>query len=135
MTRQRAVSEKPPVTGAGRAAASAAAPFGPEPEGERRAADACVTDAGLSHLAALGDILAGRGVKCEVNDRGAWPRLRIYGPCDIGSAVDAFDHNVLVVPRGDDWWFAWPWSETITPVTDMVTAAGRIADELGGIGQ
>jgi hypothetical protein len=131
MTRQRAVSEKPPVTGAGRAITSTAARFRPPPEGEHRAGDDFVTDAGLSHLAALGDILAGRGVKCEVNDRGAWPRLRIYGPYDIDSAVAEFDSNVVVIPRGDDWWFAWPWSETITLVTDVVTAAGRIADELG----
>jgi hypothetical protein len=45
--------------------------------------------------------------------------------------VAEFDLNVLVIPRGDGWWFAWPWSETITLVTDVVTAAGRIAGELG----
>jgi hypothetical protein len=88
-------------------------------------------DCGLGHLEALQDILSGQGFKCELNDRGTWPRLRLYGPCDIDSAVAEFDNNILVVPRADDWWFAWPWSEVITPVTDIVTAAGRIADELG----
>jgi hypothetical protein len=132
---QRVASEKSLVTGTGRAITSAAAQSGPPPEGERLAADDRVTDAGLSHLAALGDILGGRGVKCDLNDSGAWPRLRIYGPYDIDSAVAEFDNNVLVVPRGDDWWFAWPWSETIALVTDVVTAAGRIADELGWASQ
>jgi hypothetical protein len=70
-----------------------------------------------------------------VNDRGAWPRLRIYGPGDIDPAVAGFDNNVLAVPRGDDWWFAWPWSQTITLVADVITAAGRMVGELGWASQ
>jgi hypothetical protein len=93
--------------------------------------DSSMDDCGVGHLAALQEILSSRGFKCEMNDRGTWPRLRIYGPYDIDSAVAEFDSNILVVPREDDWWFAWPWSETITPVGDVLTAAGRIADELG----
>jgi hypothetical protein len=92
------------------------------------------TEEGLKeddYLAALQVVLAGRGLKCDVNDRGAWPRLRIYSPYDIDSAVAEFDNSVLALPRGDDWWFAWPWSEMISPVTDIATAADHIAEELG----
>ena len=105
------------------------------PEGWCPDSDGSMDDCGATHLAALQDILSGRGMKCEVNDRGTWPRLRIYGPCDTDSAEAEFDSNVLVVPRDDGWWFAWPWSETITLVTDPLTAAGRIADELGWTGR
>jgi hypothetical protein len=101
------------------------------PQGGCPDSDSSMDDCGASHLAALQDILSGRGLKCELNDRGTWPRLRIYGPCDTDSAVAEFDNNIVVVPRGEDWWFAWPWSETITPVGDVLTAAGRIIGELG----
>ena len=101
------------------------------PEDRCPDSDSSMDDCGASHLTALQDILSGRGLKCELNDRGTWPRLRLYGPCDTDSAVEEFDRNILVIPRGDDWWFAWPWSETITPVSDVLTAAGRIAGELG----
>ena len=95
--------------------------------------DSSMDDCGLGHLKALQGILSGRGFNCEINDQGTWPRLRIYGPWDSGgSDVAEFDNNILVVPREDCWWFAWPWSELITTVTDVVTAASRIHDELGG---
>lgn len=52
------------------------------PEGRCPDSDNSMDDCGASHLAALQDILSSRGLKCEINDRGTWPRLRIYGPCD-----------------------------------------------------
>jgi hypothetical protein len=56
MTRQRVVSVKPPVTGTERAATSAAAQFGPEPEGERRAGDDGVTALVTDVVTAAGGI-------------------------------------------------------------------------------
>jgi hypothetical protein len=48
--------------------------------------DSSMDDCGVGHLEALQDILTGRRMKCEINNRGTWPRLRIYGPCETGGS-------------------------------------------------
>lgn len=81
------------------------------------------------HLIALREELTGWGVRCELNDRGARPRLRIYCPSERGSAD--FDHNVVAAPVVGRWFFFWPWAEPIGPVARLAEAAGRIIDDLG----
>ena len=81
------------------------------------------------HLAALRDELARRGVRCELDARGIWPRLRIYCPGETPGAD--FDNNVLTAPIGDWWWYCWPSATPIGPVTCLTQAAETIIDELG----
>ena len=80
------------------------------------------------HLAALRDELTRQGVRCALNDRGAWPRLRIYCPGEGGSAE--FDNNVVAAPIAGRWFFFWPGAEPIGSVTRVAAAARRIIDDL-----
>lgn len=98
----------------------------------RQRYDTAVAGCGADYLAALRETLMARGLKCELNDRGTWPRLRIQSPFDIDSDVAEFDNNVLAVRCGSgDWWFSWPWSEPISRVTDVTAAADHITENLG----
>ena len=81
------------------------------------------------HLIALRDELAGRGVRCELDDRGLWPRLRIYCP-DEGATAE-FDNNVVAAPISGRWCFCWPWAIPICSVTCLAQAAEDIITELG----
>lgn len=81
------------------------------------------------HLIALRDELTRRGVRCELEDRGVWPRLRIYCPRE-GVCAD-FDNNVVAAPIAGRWFFFWPGAEPIGSVTRLGQAAERIADDLG----
>jgi hypothetical protein len=84
---------------------------------------------GRSHLIALRDELARRGVRCELDDRGIWPRLRIYCPGETTGAE--FDNNVVAAPISGQWCYWWPAAEPIGPVTHLNQAAETIIDELG----
>lgn len=64
------------------------------------------TDQSEQHLIALRDELAGRGVRCALEDRDVWPRLRIYCPSEGASAE--FDNNVVAAPLGGQWFYLWP---------------------------
>jgi len=81
------------------------------------------------HLIALRDELARRGVRCELDDRGIWPRLRIYCPGEIPGAD--FDNNVVSAPISGQWCYWWPSAAPIGPVTHLTQAAETIIDELG----
>jgi hypothetical protein len=81
------------------------------------------------HLIALRDELARRGVRCELEDLGVWPRLRIHCPSEGASAE--FDNNVVAAPIAGRWFFFWPGAEPIGSVTRLAQAAERIADDLG----
>jgi hypothetical protein len=81
------------------------------------------------HLIALRGELARRGLRCELEDRGVWPRLRIYCPGEGASAE--FDNNVVAAPIAGRWFFFWPGAEPIGSVTRLGQAAERIADHLG----
>jgi len=81
------------------------------------------------HLIALRDELVGRGVRCELDDRGLWPRLRIYCPAE--SATSEFDNNVVAAPISGRWYFCWPWAIPIGPVSRVAQAAGDIITDLG----
>ncbi len=81
------------------------------------------------HLIALRDELARRGVRCELDDRGIWPRLRIYCPGETPGAE--FDNNVVAAPISDRWCYWWPSAEPSGPVTCLTQAAETIIDELG----
>jgi hypothetical protein len=81
------------------------------------------------HLIALRDELARRGVRCELDDRGIWPRLRIYCPGETTGAE--FDNNVVAAPISDRWCYWWPSATPIGPVTHLTQAAEAIIDELG----
>jgi len=81
------------------------------------------------HLILLRDELARRGVRCELDDRGVWPRLRIYCP---GETVGAeFDNNVVAAPISGRWRYCWPSAIPIGRVTRLTQAAETIIDELG----
>jgi hypothetical protein len=81
------------------------------------------------HLIALRDELAGRGVRCELDDRGMPPRLRIYCPGEGASGESG--NNVVAAPVAGRWFFFWPGAEPIGSVTRLTQAAGRIVDDLG----
>jgi hypothetical protein len=81
------------------------------------------------HLMALRDELARRGVRCELDDRGLWPRLRIYCP-DEGATAE-FDNNVVAAPISGRWSFFWPWAIPICSVTRIAQAADDIITDLG----
>lgn len=81
------------------------------------------------HLIALRGELAWRGVRCELDDRGIWPRLRIYCPGE--SAGAEFDNNVVAAPISGQWCYCWPSATPIGPVTNLTQAAETIIDELG----
>jgi hypothetical protein len=81
------------------------------------------------HLIALRDELARRGVRCELDDRGIWPRLRIYCPGETPGAE--FDNNVVTAPISGRWCYWWPSASPIGPVTRLTEAAETIIDELG----
>jgi len=76
------------------------------------------------HLIALRDELAGRGVRCALDDRGLWPRLRIYCP-DEGATAE-FDNNVVAAPISGRWCFCWPWAVPIGSVSRVAQAAEDI---------
>ncbi len=81
------------------------------------------------HLIALREELARRGVRCELDDRGIWPWLRIYCPGETPGAD--FDNNVVTAPFGSQWCYCWPSATPIGPVTHLTQAAETIIDELG----
>jgi len=81
------------------------------------------------HLIALRDELAGRGVRCALDDRGLWPRLRIYCP-DEGATAE-FDNNVVAAPISGRWCFCWPWAVPIGSVSRVAQAAEDIITDLG----
>jgi hypothetical protein len=80
------------------------------------------------HLIALRDELARQGVRCALDDRGVWLRLRIYCP---GEGVSAeFDNNVVAAPIAGRWFFFWPGAEPIGSVTRVADAARRLIDDM-----
>ena len=81
------------------------------------------------HLIALRSELARRGVRCELDDRGIWPRLRIYCPGETPGAE--FDNNVVAAPISGRWCFCWPWAIPICSVTRLAQAAEDIITDLG----
>ena len=83
----------------------------------------------VQHLIALRDELALRGVRCELDDRGIWPRLRIYCPGETPGAD--FGNNVVSAPISGQWCYWWPSATPIGPVTCLTQAAEIIIDELG----
>jgi len=81
------------------------------------------------HLIALRSELARRGVRCELDDRGIWPRLRIYCPGETAGAE--FDNNVVTATISGRWCYCWPSATPIGPVTHLKQAAEAIIDDLG----
>lgn len=84
----------------------------------------------VRHLVALGEELAWRGVWCVVDDRGLWPRLRIYCPGEDGASAE-FDNNVVAARLDGRWCFCWPSAVPIGPVTCVADAAEEVVSDLG----
>jgi len=107
------------------------------------------------HLITLRDELGRRGVRCELDDRGIWPRLRVYCPGETPGAD--FDNNVVAASIGGQWCYWWPtaplWGTTaagcsgpqaasaaeaarcmprLDAVTSIGTPAFRAAERLAG---
>lgn len=80
------------------------------------------------HLATLCRELERRGVRCELDTRGIWPRLRIRTPDQTAAA--AFDNNIIAVRIRGWWWYCWPWVEMISPVSSVTRAADIIVSDL-----
>jgi hypothetical protein len=83
------------------------------------------------YLAALEAELAGCGLRCEVDDGRLWPRLSIDPdfPC---WDLSGWGYNVVAAPACDGWWwYRWPWSEKIAPVSEPAQAAKLVCDQLG----
>ncbi len=86
-------------------------------------------DPSEQHLIALRDELARRGVRCELDDRGIWPRLRIYCPGETPGADSG--NNVVSAPISGQCCYCWPSATPIGPVTCLTQAAETIIDEPG----
>jgi hypothetical protein len=88
---------------------------------------------GAEYLRALELGLRRRGMKCDLDVRAIWPRLRVHSPYEASPPSVADFENSIVAARFDDgWWFAWLWAEKICEVTHIRAAADKIALELGG---
>ena len=81
------------------------------------------------YLIALRDELARRSARCELDERGIWPRLRIYCPGETAGAE--FDNNVVAAPISGQWCYCWPSATPTGPVSNLAQAAETIIDELG----
>jgi hypothetical protein len=72
-------------------------------------------------------LLAGRGVRCELDDRGVSPGLRIYSPGERTSAESDSKGSPPRSPAGG----SSSGREPIGSVTRLTQAAERIIDDLG----
>jgi hypothetical protein len=92
-------------------------------------------DLGADHLRALQAALTRRGMRCDLDTRAVWPRLRVHSPYEASPpSVADFENSVIAAEFDGGWWFAWLWAEKISDVTQAQAAADRIALELDGPG-
>jgi hypothetical protein len=75
----------------------------------------------VTHLEALNVCLAGRGFEtCIAPAR--------HGLNVANGTVPEIRENINAAPADDGtWWFWWSWGDRIAPVTDLETAAFKIA--------
>ncbi|HEY5989695.1 MAG TPA: hypothetical protein VIV12_25435 [Streptosporangiaceae bacterium] len=86
------------------------------------------TDAGTSReeakqLAALAENLTGRGFAAHVGQAEKYACLSV-----ASRSVSQLSETVYAAPADDGtWWFWWSWADRIAPVTEVETAAFKIA--------
>jgi hypothetical protein len=78
--------------------------------------------AALTCLDALGQNLRGRGFKAELVRDGNGPGLRV-----THGTVPQLADTVYMAPFDGGWWFWWSWADRISPVSDVDSAAFKIA--------
>jgi hypothetical protein len=97
------------------------------------AGNGAVWDLSVENLRALELALGRRGMKCDLDTRAIWPRLRVHSPYETRPpSVADFENSIVAALFDDRWWFAWLWAEKISEVTHIREAADKIAVELGG---
>jgi streptogramin lyase len=92
------------------------------------AADTEAARQAAAQLGVLADNLAGRGFTAQITQAGTRACVAV-----TNRSVPQLSEVVNVAPADDGtWWFWWPWSDRIAPVTDVDAAAFKIAYVLTG---
>jgi len=74
-------------------------------------------------LEALAEDLDGRGFVATVTEAGGDARVSV-----VSRSSSQLSENVYAAPAGDGpWWFWWSWTDRIAPITEVETAAFKIA--------
>lgn len=86
-------------------------------------ADADAVREAVAQLEALGKELAERNFETRVASGGGTPSLSVINP-----AVPTSRETIAVASADDGgWWFWWSWGARITRITDVGTAAFKVA--------
>jgi hypothetical protein len=74
-------------------------------------------------LEALAEDLEGRGFIATVTQAGGDARVSV-----VNRLASQLSENVYAARAGDgSWWFWWSWADRIAPITEVETAAFKIA--------
>lgn len=77
----------------------------------------------VAHLEALAAELAGQNFQTRVARDNATPSLSV-----VNAAIPALRETIAAAPADDGaWWFWWSWGDRIARITDVGTAAFKIA--------
>lgn len=74
-------------------------------------------------LEALAKDLEAQGFAAQVASTGGYTGVRV-----THRAVSQLSETIYAAPAGDGtWWFWWSWADQIAPISDIQTAAFKIA--------
>ena len=77
----------------------------------------------VTQLETLAKELAERSFETSVTENGGTPSLRVVFPAVLSSG-----ETITIAPTDDgSWWFWWSWGVRIARITDVGTAAFKIA--------
>jgi hypothetical protein len=83
---------------------------------------AAVTDEVAEQLEALAENLRGRGFSAHVSQVGRYACVNV-----ANVAVRQLAETVYVADADGAWWFWWSWADRITRISEVETAAFKIA--------
>lgn len=87
------------------------------------ATEADAAQQAAAQLGALADNLAGRGFSAHLTQAGQHPCLAV-----ASQSVPQLSETVCAAPAPDGgWWFWWSWADRIAPVSEVESAAFKIA--------
>jgi hypothetical protein len=87
------------------------------------AAGADAAQQAAAQLGALADNLAGRGFAAHLTQAGKHPCISV-----ASRSVPQLSETVYAAPAPDGgWWFWWSWADRIAPVSEVESAAFKIA--------